>query len=348
VTSRTVVLGGAGFLGSHLCDHLLSRGEEVVCVDDFSTGRRVNLVHLENHPAFTVIEADISVVIPVDGPVSGVFHLASPASPPEYLARPLETLAVGSEGTRRGLELARDRGVRFLMASTSEVYGDPTVHPQPEEYWGNVNPIGPRSVYDEAKRFAEALCMAHHRTEGTDVGIARIFNTYGPRLRPDDGRVVSNFLLQAMRGEPLTVYGDGSQTRSLCFVDDQIRGLVALFDADLLGPVNIGNPDEYTILELATTIVELLGSRSPIIHRPLPVDDPHRRRPDISLARTALAWEPTTLLREGLSQTAAYLAAEAGVAPPRSISANPQSRVPGGDTEPNPPSKTDQGAQFRV
>ena len=343
-----MVLGGAGFLGSHLCDHLVNRGEEVVCVDDFSTGRRANLVQLDGHPAFTLIEADISVVIPVDGPVTGVFHLASPASPPDYLARPLETLAVGSEGTRRGLELAHDRGARFLMASTSEVYGDPTVHPQPEEYWGNVNPVGPRSVYDEAKRFAEALCAAHHRTKGTDVGIARIFNTYGPRLRPDDGRVVSNFLLQAMRGEPLTVYGDGSQTRSLCFVEDQIRGLVALFDADLLGPVNIGNPDEYSVLQLATTIVELLGSRSPIIHRPLPVDDPLRRRPDISLARTALGWEPTTLLRDGLNRTAAYLAEDAGVTPPMSIAADPPGRDHGGDTGSTPPPKSDEGVQFRV
>jgi dTDP-glucose 4,6-dehydratase len=348
MTARTVVLGGAGFLGSHLCDHLLSRGEEVVCVDDFSTGRRANLVHLEGNPAFTVIEADISVVLPVDGPVSGVFHLASPASPPDYLARPLETLAVGSEGTRRGLEFAHDRGARFLMGSTSEVYGDPAVHPQPEEYWGNVNPVGPRSVYDEAKRFAEALCMAHHRAKGTDVGIARIFNTYGPRLRPDDGRVVSNFLLQAMRGDPLTVYGDGSQTRSLCYVDDQIRGLVALFDADLRGPVNIGNPDEYTVLQLATTIVELLGSGSRIIHEPLPVDDPLRRRPDISLARKALAWEPTTLLREGLLQTAAYLAEEAGVTPPTSVAADPPGRGHGDHSQPAPSPRIDQGAQFRV
>jgi dTDP-glucose 4,6-dehydratase len=343
-----VVLGGAGFLGSHLCDHLLGRGDEVVCVDDFSTGRPANLVHLEGDPAFTLIEADISVALPVDGPVSGVFHLASPASPPDYLARPLETLAVGSEGTRRALELAHDRGARLLMASTSEVYGDPTVHPQPEGYWGNVNPIGPRSVYDESKRFAEALCMAHHRAKRTDVGIARIFNTYGPRLRPDDGRVVSNFLLQAMRGEPLTVYGDGSQTRSLCFVDDQIRGLTALFDADLLGPVNIGNPDEYTVLQLATTIVELLGSSSPIVHRPLPVDDPLRRRPDISLARSVLAWEPTTLLRDGLRQTAAYLAEDAGVTPPTSVVAGPPGRGHHGDPERTPPPPTGKGVQFRV
>ncbi len=348
MSTRTVVLGGAGFLGSHLCDHLLGRGDEVVCVDDFSTGRRANLAHLESHPAFTLIEADVSTVLPVDGPVSGVFNLASPASPSEYLARPLQTLAVGSEGTRRGLELAHDRGARFLMASTSEIYGDPTEHPQTEEYRGNVNPIGPRSVYDEAKRFAEALCMAHHRAKGTDVGVARIFNTYGPRLRPDDGRVVSNFLLQAMRGEPLTVYGDGSQTRSLCFVDDQIRGLVALFDAGILGPVNIGNPDEYTVLQLANTIVELLGSRSPIIHRPLPVDDPLRRRPDISLARSALAWEPTTLLRDGLAQTAAYLAEDAGVTLPVSVAANPSGRGHSGEAEHTPRSVTDQGVQFGV
>jgi dTDP-glucose 4,6-dehydratase len=312
MSGRQVVLGGGGFLGSHLCDQLLGRGDQVVCVDDFSTGRRSNVAHLAGRSGFTLVEADITQALPVDGPVSGVFNLASPASPPDYLDRPLQTLAVGSEGTRRGLELARRHGARFLMASTSEVYGDPDVHPQVEGYWGNVNPVGPRSVYDEAKRFAEALCMAHHRAAGTDVGIARIFNTYGPRLRPDDGRVVSNFLVQALRGEPLTVYGDGSQTRSLCYVDDEIRGLIALFDSDLTGPVNIGNPDEYTVLELASTVVELLGSTSPIVHQPLPVDDPTRRRPDISLARAALGWTPTTELREGLSRTAAYLADDDG------------------------------------
>ncbi len=316
MSGRMVVLGGAGFVGSHLCDHLLGRGDEVVCVDDFSTGRRSNVAHLKGHPAFSLVEADISVSIPVDGPVGGVFHLASPASPPDYLALPLETLAVGSEGTRRALELAHAHGARFLLASTSEVYGEPGVHPQSEAYWGYVNPIGPRSVYDEAKRFAEALSMAHHRTLGTDIGIARIFNTYGPRLRPDDGRVVSNFVLQALRGDPLTVYGDGSQTRSLCFVDDEVRGLVALFDAEVTGPVNIGNPDEYTVLELATTVVELLGSSSPIVHRPLPADDPTRRRPDITLARSVLGWEPTTALRDGLARTAAYLAEDAGVVAP--------------------------------
>lgn len=313
MSRRLVVLGGAGFVGSHLCDQLLARGDQVVCVDDFSTGRRSNVGHLADDPGFTLIEADISRSLPVDGPVQGVFNLASPASPPDYLALPLETLAVGSEGTRRGLELAHRHGARFLMASTSEVYGDPEVHPQPESYWGRVNSVGPRSVYDEAKRFAEALTMGYHRSLGTDVAIVRIFNTYGPRLRPDDGRVVSNFLLQALRGEPLTVYGDGSQTRSLCYVDDEVQGIMALFDSDLVGPVNIGNPDEYTVLQLARTIVELLGSSSPIVHLPLPVDDPTRRRPDITLARTALGWEPTTELRDGLARTAAFLAEDAGI-----------------------------------
>jgi len=311
--SRLVVLGGGGFLGSHLCDHLLARGDEVVAVDDFSTGQRSNLAHLDGDPRFTLIEADVSRSIPVDGPVSGVLHLASPASPPDYLSHPLETLAVGSEGTRLGLELARRHDVRFLLASTSEIYGDPEEHPQTEGYWGRVNPVGPRSVYDEAKRFAEAITMGYHRTLGTNVGIARIFNTYGPRLRPDDGRVVSNFLVQAAREEPLTVYGDGTQTRSLCYVDDEVRGLVALFDSDLTGPVNIGNPDEYSVLELARTVVALLGSSSPIVHLPLPADDPARRRPDITLARNALGWEPTTPLEEGLSRTVAYLADQVGV-----------------------------------
>ncbi len=313
MSGRVVVLGGSGFLGSHLCDQLLARGDDVVCVDDFSTGRPDNVAHLADHDSFALVEADISKAIPVDGDVTGVFNLASPASPPDYLALPLETLAVGSEGTRHGLELAHRHGARFLMASTSEVYGDPVVHPQAESYWGNVNPVGPRSVYDEAKRFSEALTMAHHRTLGTDVAIVRIFNTYGPRLRPDDGRVVSNFLLQAMRGEPLTVYGDGSQTRSLCYVADEVRGLLALFDSDLTGPVNIGNPDEYTVLQLARTIIDLLGSHSTIEHRPLPTDDPTRRRPDITVARAELGWEPTTSLEEGLSRTAEYLARDAGI-----------------------------------
>jgi dTDP-glucose 4,6-dehydratase len=319
VSGRIVVLGGSGFLGSHLCDQLLARGDDVVCVDDFSTGRRANVAHLHDHARFTLVEADISLGIPVDGPVSGVCNLASPASPPDYLALPLQTLAVGSEGTRHGLELAARHGTRFLMASTSEVYGDPDVHPQAESYWGNVNPVGPRSVYDEAKRFSEALTMAHHRTLGTDVAIARIFNTYGPRLRPDDGRVVSNFLLQAMRGEPLTVYGDGSQTRSLCYVEDEVRGLLALFDSNLTGPVNIGNPDEHTVIQLARTIIDLLGSSSTVEHLPLPTDDPTRRRPDITVARAELGWEPSTSLEDGLRRTAAYLAEDAGIADPRGV-----------------------------
>ncbi len=327
MTRRLVVLGGGGFLGSHLCDTLVARGDEVVCVDDFSTGRRANVAHLRGHPRFTLIEADISKSIPVEGEVGGVLNLASPASPPDYLARPLETLAVGSEGTRHGLELARSHRARYLLASTSEVYGDPEVHPQSEAYWGHVNPVGPRSVYDEAKRFAEALTMAHHRTLGADVAIVRIFNTYGPRLRPDDGRVVSNFLLQAMRGEPITVYGDGSQTRSLCYVADEVRGLVAMFDSDLVGPVNIGNPDEYSVLELAHTVVDLLGSSSSIVHRALPVDDPTRRRPDITVARAELGWEPTTALEDGLAATAAFLADEADMARPDPSASG---RVPGG------------------
>lgn len=310
MTKRVAVLGGAGFLGSHLCDRLVARGDAVVCVDDFSTGRRANVAHLSGHPGFTLVEADVSRSVPVEGPLDAVCHLASPASPPDYLARPLATLAVGSEGTRLALELAERNGARFLLASTSEVYGDPAVHPQPESYWGNVNPVGPRSVYDEAKRFAEALTFAHHRERGADVGVVRIFNTYGPRLRPDDGRVVSNFLAQALRGEPLTVYGDGSQTRSLCYVEDEVGGLLAMLDAPVTGPVNIGNPDEHTVLELARTVIELTGSTSTVVHRPLPADDPVRRRPDISLARQLLGWEPTTPLAVGLARTAEALAAE--------------------------------------
>jgi dTDP-glucose 4,6-dehydratase len=238
--------------------------------------------------------------------VDAVLHFASAASPPDYLARPLETLAVGSEGTRHGLALAKNHGARFLLASTSEVYGDPAVHPQTEGYWGNVNPVGPRSVYDEAKRFAEALTMAWHRTHGADVGIVRIFNTYGPRLRPGDGRVVSNFLTQALDGRPLTVYGDGSQTRSLCFVDDEVAGILALLDSPVTGPVNIGNPDEYTMLELARIVLEVTASASEIVHAPLPVDDPTRRRPDITVARELLGWEPVVDLHEGLRRTADF------------------------------------------
>ncbi len=305
---RVVVTGGAGFLGSHVCDALVGRGDAVVCVDNLSTGDAANVAHLGDHRAFTLVQGDVSRHVDVSGTVDAVIHLASPASPPDYLARPLETLAVGSEGTRRCLELAATSGARFVLASTSEVYGDPLQHPQREDYWGNVNPVGPRSVYDEAKRFAEALSSAWRRTHGVDTGIVRIFNTYGPRLRPGDGRVVSNFLMQAMSGRPLTVYGDGSQTRSLCYVSDTVAGIVALLDSELPGPVNIGNPQETTVLELARTVLALTGSCSTIVHLPLPADDPVRRRPDIALARHQLGWAPTVGLEDGLRRTAEHLA----------------------------------------
>jgi dTDP-glucose 4,6-dehydratase len=312
--SRVVVAGGAGFLGSHLCDRLVERGDAVVCIDDLSTGSTENVAHLLGSDRFRLIVSDVSekVELDDDAKVDFVCHLASPASPPAYLARPLDTLAVGSEGTRRLLELAHAHDARFLMASTSEVYGDPEVHPQAESYRGNVDPTGPRSVYDESKRFAESLTMAVHRAQGVNVGIARIFNTYGPRLAPGDGRVVSNFVVQALRGDPLTVYGDGTQTRSLCFVDDQIAGLLALLDSSLTGPVNIGNPDERSMLELAQFVLEVTGSRSEIVFRPLPIDDPTRRCPDITLARAELGWSPEVGLREGLERTIAYFAGRIG------------------------------------
>ena len=306
---RVVVTGGAGFLGSHLCDALVARGDRVVCIDDLSTGRADNVAGLADNPSFEMMVGDVSVAFDVDGPVDVVLHFASAASPPDYLARPLETLAAGSEGTRHGLALAKNHGARFVLASTSEVYGDPAVHPQVESYWGNVNPIGPRSVYDEAKRFAEALTMAWWRTHGTDVGIVRIFNTYGPRLRPGDGRVVSNFLTQARGGRPLTVYGDGTQTRSLCFVSDEVDGILAMADSSLVGPVNIGNPDEHTMLELARIVLQVTGSSSEIVHAPLPQDDPTRRCPDIALARRQLGWEPVVALADGLRRTADFFAA---------------------------------------
>jgi dTDP-glucose 4,6-dehydratase len=306
--SRVVVAGGAGFLGSHLCDFLIARGDVVVCLDDLSTGTADNLAHLQGHERFSLIVTDVSekVELEDESKVDAVCNLASPASPPVYLARPFDTLAVGSEGTRRLLELARAHGARFLMASTSEIYGDPEVHPQVESYRGNVDPTGPRSVYDEAKRFSEALTMAMQRTHDLDVSIARIFNTYGPRLSPGDGRVVSNFIVQALRGEPLTVYGDGTQTRSLCYVDDQIAGLIALLDSSVTGPVNIGNPDERTMLDLAHFVLDVTGSSSEIVFRPLPTDDPTRRCPDITLARTALGWAPKIELREGIERTIEY------------------------------------------
>jgi nucleoside-diphosphate-sugar epimerase len=305
---RVVVAGGAGFLGSHLCDRLLGRGDEVIVLDDLSTGSRRNLSHLEADRRFSLAVTDVSACADVAGPLDAVLHLASPASPPAYLARPLATLAAGSEGTRRLLELARAKNARFLLASTSEVYGDPTVHPQSEAYRGNVDPTGPRSVYDEAKRFAEALTMAHHRACGTDVAIARIFNTYGPRLEPGDGRVVSNFITQAQADRPLTIYGEGSQTRALCYVDDQVDGLMALLDSQLVGPVNLGNPEERTVLQIAAAVLEVTGSSSEIAFCPPQPDDPMRRCPDITVAREQLGWSPEIGLEVGLARTAEHFA----------------------------------------
>ncbi|MCD2196197.1 GDP-mannose 4,6-dehydratase [Actinomycetospora endophytica] len=306
---RVVVTGGAGFLGSHLCEALLRRGDEVVCVDDLSTGRRENLDGFFGDPAFAFVQVDVSEPFVVDGEVDAVAHLASPASPPDYHRLPLETLAVGSRGTENALKLAVAHGARFVLASTSEVYGDPLVHPQTEDYWGNVNSVGPRSVYDEAKRFAEALAAAYARTEAADVGIVRIFNTYGPRMRPEDGRVVSSFVVQALNGDPLTIYGDGSQTRSFCYVDDLVRGLVAMLASAEPGPVNLGNPTERTVRELAELVLTITGSDSSVDHQPLPVDDPTRRRPDIGRADTALGWAPTVDAEEGLRRTVAWFAA---------------------------------------
>jgi dTDP-glucose 4,6-dehydratase len=308
---RLVVTGGAGFLASHLIDALLARGDEVVALDNFVSGSPANIAHLADEPRFTFIEADVIDGVPVDGAVDGVLHLASPASPnptsaKSYLANPLATLKVGSIGTHNCLELAHERGARFLVASTSEVYGDPHVHPQPESYWGHVNPIGPRSVYDEAKRYAEAVTMSYHREFGTDVSILRIFNTYGPRMAVDDGRVVSNFVVQALQGKPITVYGDGQQSRSFCYVSDEVAGILALFDSDEVGPVNIGNDREFTILELAELVIELTASGSTIVHEPLPQDDPAQRQPDLTIARARLGWEPTVSLRDGLERAIPY------------------------------------------
>jgi len=303
---RIIVTGGAGFLGSHLCEALLNCGTAVVCVDDLSTGRTSNVEQFRQNPMFTFINADVSAGIQVDGPVDAVAHLASPASPPDYHRLPLETLAVGSRGTENALRLAREKGARFVLASTSEVYGDPAVHPQTEDYWGNVNSIGPRSVYDEAKRFAEAISMAYARSCGVNVGIVRIFNTFGPRMRPSDGRVVSSFITQALNGAPLTIYGDGTQTRSFCYVDDLIRGITAMLQSDDPGPINLGNPAEHTVLELAQMVLEITGSASPIEFHRLPVDDPTRRQPDISRAGTRLGWMPQVPTSVGLRRTVSY------------------------------------------
>jgi len=308
---HVVVAGGAGFLGSHLCDALLARGDTVTCVDNYVTGSAGNVAHVTGDSRFRLIEHDVCAPLDMfgtDAEIDAVMNLASPASPKDYLAAPIATLDVGSIGTRNLLELARRSGARFFMASTSEVYGDPLVHPQPETYWGHVNPIGERSVYDEAKRFSEAITTAYRRALGVDTQIVRIFNTYGPRMQVDDGRVVSNFIVQALRDEPLTIYGDGTQTRSFCYVSDEIAGFLALLDSDEPGPVNIGNPVEFTMLELADVVLELTGSSAGIDHRPLPNDDPKQRQPDIAVARTRLGWEPAVELRAGLELTIPYFA----------------------------------------
>jgi dTDP-glucose 4,6-dehydratase len=296
------VTGGSGFLGSHLCDFLLSRGHRVVCVDNFETGSLANISHLRG-PEFRFQHADIIEPFFIDEPIDFVYHFASPASPIDYLRLPLQTLKVGSHGTHHALGLAKLHRARFLIASTSEVYGDPQVHPQPESYWGHVNPIGPRGVYDEAKRYAEALTMAYHRQQGVDKAIVRIFNTYGPRMRPHDGRAIPTFLRQALQDRPITVFGDGSQTRSFCYVSDLVDGIVRLAESGVHHPVNIGNPNEFTLLELAKTVIEVTGSRSEIVFEALPMDDPQVRQPDITLARELLGWEPTVELREGLQRT---------------------------------------------
>jgi dTDP-glucose 4,6-dehydratase len=298
-----LVTGGAGFLGSHLCDELLARGHRVICVDNLETGSLVNIEHIRDPDRFVHLNIDIIEPYYVDEPVDFVYHLASPASPIDYLRLPLHTLKVGSYGTHHTLGLAKAKRARFLIASTSEVYGDPHVHPQPETYWGHVNPIGPRGVYDEAKRYAEALTMAYHRQQGVDTAIIRIFNTYGARMRPHDGRAIPTFLRQALANRPITVFGDGSQTRSFCYVSDLIRGMIALSESGHHDPVNVGNPDEFTLLELAKMVLELTGSQSEIVFEALPVDDPKQRRPDIGLARDLLGWAPEVPLREGLRRT---------------------------------------------
>jgi dTDP-glucose 4,6-dehydratase len=335
---RVVITGGAGFLGSHLCEQLILDGHDVVCVDNLSTGRTDNIASLLLHRRFTFIKYDVCDFLHVDGAVDAVMHFASPASPQDYLEMPIATMKVGAIGTHKALGLAKAKRARFLLASTSEVYGDPLVNPQPESYWGNVNPISPRGVYDEAKRFAESLTMAYHRYHGLDTRIVRIFNTYGPRMRPNDGRVVSNFVVQALRGEPLTVFGTGLQTRSFCFVDDLVRGILQLLmidsnrsvaarmdrrfltsvDADrevsIHEPMNIGNPHELTVKEIAALVLKLVGSNSQIEFRPLPIDDPQLRRPDISRARRLLGWEPEIELEEGLVTTIEHFAAEMSTA----------------------------------
>ena len=309
---RVLITGAAGFLGSHLCDRFLAEGHDVVGLDNFITGHADNLAHLMGNDRFRFVRHDISTYTYIDGPLDGVLHFASPASPIDYLELPIETLKVGSLGTHNALGLAKAKGARFFLASTSEVYGDPLVHPQKEDYWGNVNPVGPRSVYDEAKRFSEAITMAYHTFHGLDTRIVRIFNTYGPRMRPRDGRVVSNFIVQALNNEPLTVYGDGSQTRSFCYATDEVDGIYKLFMKGDSNPTNVGNPDEYTVKQLAELVVELTGTKSSIVYEPLPKDDPKVRKPDITRARTMLGWEPKVHVRDGLARTIEYFQQQFG------------------------------------
>ena len=303
---RVLITGAAGFLGSHLTDRFLRDGHSVVGLDNFITGNPDNIAHLMGHERFEFLRHNVSTYTYVAGDLDGVLHFASPASPIDYLEHPIATLKVGALGTHNALGLAKAKGARFFLASTSEVYGDPLVHPQPESYWGNVNPIGPRGVYDEAKRFAEAMTMAYHRAHGVDTRIVRIFNTYGPRMRPHDGRVVSNFIVQALKGEPLTMYGDGSQTRSFCYVEDEVEGIYRLFMHGDANPTNIGNPNEFSVRQLAEIVLEVTGSASPLAFKELPEDDPKVRKPDITRARTMLGWEPTIELREGVGRTVEY------------------------------------------
>jgi dTDP-glucose 4,6-dehydratase len=315
-TTTCLVTGGAGFLGSHLCDQLLAKGHRVLCIDNLDTGSLQNIEHIRSDD-FVFLQHDLTEPLFVDEPVAFVYHLASPASPIDYARLPLHTLKVGSYGTHHMLGLAKAKRARFILASTSEVYGDPQVHPQPETYWGHVNPIGPRGVYDEAKRYAEAMTMAYHRQQGVDTGIVRTFNSYGSRMRPHDGRAIPTFLRQALQDKPLTVFGDGSQTRSFCYVDDQIRGYIAMAESDAHEPINIGNPDEYTLLELAEAVIEVTESRSEIVYEALPIDDPQVRQPDITRAKELLRWEPQVGLRDGLRMTIEQSGVERLVGTPR-------------------------------
>jgi dTDP-glucose 4,6-dehydratase len=303
---RVLITGGAGFIGSHLCDRFLQEGHEVLCLDNLITGSTDNIARLAGHPKFSFIKHDVTNYIFAEGKIEAILHFASPASPVDYLQYPIQTLKVGSLGTHKALGLAKEKKAKFLLASTSEVYGNPLIHPQREDYWGNVNPIGPRGVYDEAKRFAEAMTMAYHRYHGVDTRIARIFNTYGPRMRLNDGRVVPNFIHQALRGEDLTIYGDGSQTRSFCYIEDLVEGMVRLLFSREIEPVNLGNPDEYSIQDFARVILQATGSRSRIVYQTLPTDDPRVRKPDISRARAVLGWNPKVELKEGIGKTIPY------------------------------------------